>query len=192
MARQRHNAAFVVGSILGGVAGAAAALWKTPRSGPELRAQISQRLGGIAGSAGSSASMAASKVSKVRVPWNTTTSPGTRSYGSGSGMGGRVLSFVEHATAPIVGVKLGQTANRAGSEHVSGVHSGSRVTTTPTGDPLVAPRESTGETREAGVGHVASTEELVTPMVPVETQSTTEATGPLTEFPKFDADNTRR
>jgi len=173
VARQGHNAAFVVGSILGGVAGAAAALWKAPLSGPELRAKVTKVTGGSTASTVTSQPAASSRA---------------RSVGGGSSVGGKVLSFVENATAPIVGVKLGQTAREVGSRTVNSVRPGSRPTTTPTGDSVLAPHESTGETRESGVGHVASTEELVKPMVPVETQSATQATGPLTEFPRFDAD----
>lgn len=94
-----------------------------------------------------------------------------------------MLSFVENATAPIVGVKLGQTANRAGSEAASSVRPGDRTATTPT-----ATHESTGEISESGVGHAASAEELVKPTVPVETQSTTRATGSFTAFPEFEDD----
>jgi hypothetical protein len=40
-----HSAAFVVGSLLGGLAGAVLALWKTPQSGPELRTRLSGSFG---------------------------------------------------------------------------------------------------------------------------------------------------
>jgi hypothetical protein len=39
-----HSAAFVVGSIIGGLVGAVAALWKTPQSGDELRAKLAGAL----------------------------------------------------------------------------------------------------------------------------------------------------
>jgi len=39
-ARERHNAAFVVGSVVGGVVGAATALWKAPQTGEELRRKL--------------------------------------------------------------------------------------------------------------------------------------------------------
>lgn len=220
MTDQRHNAAFVVGSILGGVAGAAAALWKTPQSGPELRAKLAERLGMGGGTTGRAASPDApdavhvakastpsslsspSKPSKVWDIWNARTSPETRTFGGSSGVGGKVLSVVEKATAPIVGVKLGETAREAGSRALSGaasvVRPGGGATTgappvTPPEEPATAPAfESSGEITEAGVGHVASTEELVAPAVPVETQSTEKATGPLTDFPAFDADDRDR
>lgn len=230
MTDQRHNAAFVVGSILGGVAGAAAALWKTPQSGPELRAKLAGRLG-VGGGTGRAVSSDApdtvhvakastpsrpSKPSKVWDIWSARTSPETRTSGGSSGVGGKVLSVVEKATAPIVGVKLGETAREAGSRALSGavstVRPGSRpdagtssastdtpVTpaaaspvTPPEEPPTVPAFESSGEITGAGVGHVASTEELVTPAVPVETQSTEKATGPLTDFPAFDADDRDR
>jgi hypothetical protein len=40
-----HSAAFVVGSLLGGLAGAVLALWKTPQSGPELRTRLTGTFG---------------------------------------------------------------------------------------------------------------------------------------------------
>lgn len=40
MAQERHTKAFVVGTLLGGAAGAVAALWRVPRSGAETRASI--------------------------------------------------------------------------------------------------------------------------------------------------------
>lgn len=96
---ERHNAAFVVGSVVGGLAGAAAALWTTPKSGEELRRQLA---GG-----GRSAD-----VTTVRVA-GSETEP-VRGSAAGAPLSGRVLSFVERAAAPIVGVKLGQTANGSG------------------------------------------------------------------------------
>lgn len=173
MARQRHNAAFVVGSILGGVAGAAAALWKTPQSGAELRSQVTGRIGGVAGSVSSAGE--------------------ARSTAGGSGVGGKILSFAERAAAPIVGVKLGQTANRASSEAIGSVGPGDRGIAPLGGERTAAPYESTGETSETGAGHVASTEELVKPAVPVETQSAAagQASGSFTAFPEFEGDNSK-
>ena len=43
MADQRHDAAFVVGAILGGLAGAAAVLFRAPQSGAQTRAQLAER-----------------------------------------------------------------------------------------------------------------------------------------------------
>lgn len=171
MARQRHNAAFVVGSMLGGIAGAAAALWKAPQSGVELRSQISERIGGFTGS-----------VSSRGAP-SAVGSTESRSTSGSSGVGGKFLSFVENATAPIVGVKLGHTAERAPSDTT-----GSRASDTSAGERVLAPHESTGETSEAGIGHVASTDELVRPTVPVETQSTPQTSGTFAKFPELEGD----
>ncbi|MCA9880104.1 MAG: YtxH domain-containing protein [Thermomicrobiales bacterium] len=43
MAKQRHNAAFVVGAILGGAVGAVLGLLKAPRPGAETRFDLSER-----------------------------------------------------------------------------------------------------------------------------------------------------
>jgi hypothetical protein len=96
----RHNAAFVVGSVLGAVAGAAAALWKTPYTGNELRAKLtgakarSQEPGMVVASPETGATMS--------------TRQGERS------MKDKVLSGVEKTLAPLVGVELGKTANGSG------------------------------------------------------------------------------
>lgn len=307
MARQRHNAAFITGSILGGVGGAAAALWRAPRSGSELRALLAERLGATGGSSavapasapagvrdetptglttsapvetGESAGAGSSNVSRAwnatrptrasvaRVSkasqeslasarskgwdiWNARSSPETRSFG------GRALSFVENATAPIVGVKLGQSARNADTHATETVSPGtasddramaastshapvapgapvtpvasetvasSTATVEPAGaaapvssvapvqrervvsvsspTPPVAPvapdesvaTESTGDVADSGIGHVASTEELVTPVIPDERTDTTDETGTgsepgsgsFTRFPDFD------
>ncbi len=84
MAGKRHTAAFVVGSIAGGLIGAGMALWKTPQSGSELRAQIISA--GDPSSAGSQAPRHSS----------------------------RALEVVESLLAPVVGVELGKTANGSG------------------------------------------------------------------------------
>jgi hypothetical protein len=47
VAEERHTTAFVVGAILGGLAGAGATLWKTPRSGQGTRALIAERAEGF-------------------------------------------------------------------------------------------------------------------------------------------------
>ncbi|MDI3339477.1 MAG: YtxH domain-containing protein [Sphaerobacter sp.] len=43
MADDRHEGAFILGVVLGAIAGASATLWLTPRSGEELRADIVRR-----------------------------------------------------------------------------------------------------------------------------------------------------
>ena len=84
MARNRHNGALVFGALLGGAVGAAAALWKTPYTGAELRGLIGLPNG---------------------------TDPGATS--TPRSIGERALELVEQATAPLVGVRLGQTANNS-------------------------------------------------------------------------------
>lgn len=99
MARKnRHNAAFVFGAVLGGLAGSAAALWKTPYSGEELRAKLAGE-----------PSAAASTTVNGEVQTYAATSPAGRSVKD------KVLSTVEQTLAPVVGVQLGKTANNSGS-----------------------------------------------------------------------------
>jgi hypothetical protein len=43
LATERHTTAFVVGFVVGGLAGAAVTLWKTPWSGAQLRAMLAER-----------------------------------------------------------------------------------------------------------------------------------------------------
>lgn len=94
MARNnRHNTAFVVGSVLGAVAGAAVALWKTPYSGEELRTKL-----GVPG---------ATETTTAQT-YTTTTTTGERSLKD------KVLAGVEKTLAPVVGVELGKTANASG------------------------------------------------------------------------------
>jgi gas vesicle protein len=50
--RNDHSAAFVVGSIIGGLVGAVTALWKTPQSGTELRAKLASSLPAPGGDSG--------------------------------------------------------------------------------------------------------------------------------------------
>jgi hypothetical protein len=47
LAAERHTTALVVGLVLGGLAGAAVTLWKTPRSGAQLRALVAERAEGV-------------------------------------------------------------------------------------------------------------------------------------------------
>jgi hypothetical protein len=86
----RHRGAFIFGSVLGGAVGAAAALWNTPQSGTELRRTLGLE----------------------REP-----APATAGLSSSSAPGGslqdKALGLLEQATAPLVGVKLGQTANNS-------------------------------------------------------------------------------
>ncbi len=43
MSIERHDTAFIVGAVLGAVAGSVAALWNAPQSGARTRAQLSER-----------------------------------------------------------------------------------------------------------------------------------------------------
>jgi hypothetical protein len=98
----RHNAAFVVGSVLGAVAGAAVALWKTPLTGEELRSKLTG-----AGSQQDTGTQA------YRAPVSIGTSASARA-GEERSLKDKVLSGVEKTLAPIVGVELGKTANGSG------------------------------------------------------------------------------
>jgi hypothetical protein len=93
MARNRHNGKFVFGALVGGAVGAITALWKTPYSGAELRGKL-----GLPVDAGAASSMG-------NVPPVTS--------GNSRPLTSRALAFVEQAAAPLVGVKLGQTANNS-------------------------------------------------------------------------------
>lgn len=102
--KTRHNAAFVVGSVIGGLAGAAAALWKTPYSGDELRSKLT---GGGQATNGS------------RVEGDAiVATPEHREHGQS--FRDKILSTVENRLAPIVGVQLGKTANDAGAVRTAG------------------------------------------------------------------------
>lgn len=98
MARNRHNGAFVFGTLVGGAAGALAALWKTPLSGAELR----QKLG-----------LPAEGGTFTPAEPDTLASPGNEAPKSSQSLADRALGLVEQVTAPLVGVKLGQTANNS-------------------------------------------------------------------------------
>ncbi|MBA3274977.1 MAG: YtxH domain-containing protein [Chloroflexia bacterium] len=98
MAKSRHRGAFVVGSVMGGAVGAVAALWKTPQSGEELRRKL-----GFESEAAHGVAAAAKTVGHTAGDVASTAKP----------LPGRVLGLVERAAAPLVGVKLGQTANNS-------------------------------------------------------------------------------
>jgi hypothetical protein len=91
-----NGAAFVLGSLFGGLIGAATALWKTPQSGEQLRSKVTDALN------------------------------------SGDG-NTKTLDF---STSP------------ASSSTVTGEK---------------APGEATGELTDSGIGHAATTEELIRP-----------------------------
>jgi len=91
--RNSHNAAFVTGTVLGGLVGAAVALWKTPYSGEELRAMIT------GGEPGDRETQDIS--TRDRLPQPT--------------LKDKVVSVAENVLAPVVGVELGKTANDSGA-----------------------------------------------------------------------------
>jgi hypothetical protein len=76
--------------VLGGAVGAAAALWNTPQSGTELRRTLGLEREPSPAAAGLSSSSA-----------------------PGGSLQDKALGLLEQATAPLVGVKLGQTANNS-------------------------------------------------------------------------------
>lgn len=99
MAKSKNgNKTWIFGAVMGAVAGAAYALWKTPMSGEELR----------------------SKLSTGPVNQNETT---VSESAHTPGVGEKLLSKVEHTLAPIVGVELGKTANATNSNGVAGQQS---------------------------------------------------------------------
>jgi len=109
LAGKRHTAAFVIGSMAGGLVGAALALWKTPQSGAELRAQI--------------ASAADPNSPENALPRHSS----------------RTLGVVEQVLAPIVGVELGKTANNSGPIPPALPQASDITETTPPPAPTVPP-----------------------------------------------------
>ncbi len=101
MAKSGHNGAFIVGSILGGAVGAVTALWKTPQSGAELRARL-----GIEREVSHAASTAKHAA-------NTASELVSGAVAASKPLSSKALRLVETASAPLVGVKLGQTANNS-------------------------------------------------------------------------------
>ena len=92
--RTNSNKSWIFGTVLGAVAGAAYAMWKTPMSGQELRGKLS--------------------------PGPISTTHDAPAAASG-GFTDKLMSTVERTLAPIVGVELGKTANAApnGSHEVT-------------------------------------------------------------------------
>jgi len=116
MAKSRNNGAFIIGAMLGGAVGAVAALWNTPQSGQELRRKLGFESPAVVG-ATSAAKQAATTASSV-------------AQSSGS-LTGKALDLVERTAAPLVGVKLGQTANNS--------QPGAAAVTAPVSAPVAAP-----------------------------------------------------
>ncbi len=93
MAKKKNgNKMWIAGAVLGAVAGAAYALWKTPMSGQELRGKLAS--GPVA--------------QRDEITTATSYKPGAAN---------KILSKVEQTLAPIVGVELGKTANGNGLSH---------------------------------------------------------------------------
>lgn len=160
MSSQRNTGAFIIGGVLGGLVGAAVTLWNTPKSGDELRSMLS------GGSSGAS--------EEARVDDRREGQPVRSGRFSNP-----VLSFVEKAAAPLVGVELGklakddpdatrQTPVRASAadakppaahgEPDSVQHSGPDTT-----DVQSPEEELTHDVDEGSSAHVASVEDLTTP-----------------------------
>ena len=52
MADERHDVAFVVGALLGGLAGATVTLFNAPQAGAQTRAQLAEQVGALSGKVG--------------------------------------------------------------------------------------------------------------------------------------------
>lgn len=160
MGSQRNTGAFIAGSVLGGIVGAAVALWKTPQSGPQLRASLS---GGERHGA---------------VPYRTQSGDVDTAERRFSNP---VLGFVERATAPIVGVELGKLAKDDPQSYTAPVRVSSADARPPdatevtepigeieraTGDAFAAEspdEEVTHDPVEGSAAHAATTHELTSP-----------------------------
>lgn len=163
MPDDRHNAAFVFGAILGGIAGAAITLWKTPQSGAQLRTELNQGLNDLTGIdlAGAASPDQHSRRPPLQSPIPGRTTP--------ERLSSRALEFAERAAAPLVGVRLGQTANEGVVEQTTAVATPAPpvaepapVSAPPT-PPSVPVGTASPEVPPAGIGHAASTEELAHP-----------------------------
>lgn len=117
--KKNGNKIWVTGAVLGAVAGAAYALWKTPMSGQELRDKLGT---------GSMEQQDEVLVNTVRTPT----------------VGDKILSKIEHTLAPVVGVELGKTANGSRSVNGAVIEPIAAVEPTPAREPVapVAPATS--------------------------------------------------
>jgi gas vesicle protein len=109
MAKNDHTGAFIFGTILGGAVGAVAALWNTPQSGKELRQTVgleSEPVLAVTDAVKTTAIKAKDVAGEVSTSVAAAAS-------SGRPMTDVVLDLVGQATAPLVGVKIGQTANNS-------------------------------------------------------------------------------
>jgi gas vesicle protein len=157
VANKRHNAAFVVGSVLGGLVGAGVALWKTPYSGPELRSVLT-------GGRGEShaGGPAASSDEPLR-------------------FSSRLLSQVENTLAPVVGVKLGKTAN----------DSSPRTEPAAPEDSLMSAAAAHQEVAPASENDAATVEQLTHPQVSVQPEALKEEGGVMKPFPDLGGNEPR-
>lgn len=174
MTAQRHNVAFVVGSVLGGVIGAAAALWTAPQTGEELRGKLTSGVRtrsypGRASSAESTTVVTSASSSVPTTPLSSRVSSfverakapvaglkTSRPSSSSAPFSNKVVSFVERATAPIVGVKLGQTANGSGPASSGNVTRIESVRQTTVDAPPSDRADSTGTAFSTSSGRVAA------------------------------------
>jgi gas vesicle protein len=109
MANDNHTGAFIFGAILGGAVGAVAALWKTPQSGKQLRQTVgleSEPVLAVTGAVKSSAV-------KLRDVADDLSGTVAEAASSGRPLTDVALDLVGQATAPLVGVRIGQTANNS-------------------------------------------------------------------------------
>lgn len=109
MANSKHRGAFIVGSILGGAVGAVAALWNTPQSGKELRQMVGLESEPVLALTDA---VKTSAIKAVDVVQDVTETVGEVAS-SGRPVSDAALELIGQATAPLVGVKIGQTANNS-------------------------------------------------------------------------------
>lgn len=157
MSSQRNTGAFIAGSVIGGLIGAAVTLWTTPKSGAELRGS---------GEQSARAAVDAAKAS--------TSGDGTNESNRFSNP---VLGFIEKAAAPIVGVDLGKLARddpesmttrpvRTSSADAKPPSAGRTVGMVELADedlPVPPEDEDTHEDSEGSTAHAATAEDLTTP-----------------------------
>lgn len=129
--KKNGNKMWIAGAVLGAVAGAAYALWKTPMSGQELRGKLAS--GPVA--------------QRDDVTTNTTHTPGTAD---------KILSKVEQTLAPLVGVELGKTANGTGPSAAAVTEPVSAVKPTPAPKTPAAPFKAADVQQETVSEEVAA------------------------------------
>src|SRR6476646_2679135 len=118
-------------------------LWNAPKSGAELRAELNQ---GITDLTGIDLGGATSPDQHSRRPPLQSPIPGRTTP---ERLSNRALGFVERAAAPLVGVKLGQTANEREEAPPPPVAGAPASTVAPVGTADPEPSAS-------GIGHAAT------------------------------------